>query len=122
MNSCYRAILGISLLDHLPNSELYKRIDQRPLVETIRQRQLRWLGHALRRNETDPAKVFAMWEPEVGHSKAKMGRHKLSWRQYVAGFLAPYRVGLTTKDIEGLVQDRKRLQKIVAVCSSAASE
>lgn len=80
---CYRSILGNSLLEHITNAELYSRAQQQPLTSVIRERQLRWLGHALRRDENEPAHIFALYEPEEGLGRAKPGRPKLSWNHYV---------------------------------------
>ena len=104
---CYRGIIGVSLFDHISNDELYRRVDQRPLVEFVRELQLKWLGHALRRDDNEPSKIFALYEPEEGHGRAKIGRPRLTWCQYIFGILSRYRVGLTTKDIEELARDRK---------------
>ena len=116
---CYRGILGISLYEHMTNQELYQRVGQKSIIEIIRERQLRWLGHALRRKESEPSRVFALYEPEAGHGKPKQGRPKLIWSEYIIRLLAPYRTGLTTRDVESLAQDRKRWKNIVAVCSTA---
>lgn len=116
---CYRGILGLSLFDHISNDQLYQRVNQPPLIEVVRRLQLRWLGHALRRDDLEPAKIFALYEPEEGHGKSKVGRPRLTWSQYVSGILSRYRVGLTKDNIVELARDRKCWQKVVAVCSRA---
>ena len=71
---CLRIILRISLLDRVSNTEIYKRAGLKPIAIMARKRQLKWLGHALRREPDDPAKIFALYEPASSQGRAKPGR------------------------------------------------
>lgn len=119
---CYRIMLGINLAQqHISNAELLARVRQPHLVVAVRRRQLRWLGHVLRRGENEPARIFALYQPEEGHGTAKQGKPKTTWCQYIARILEPHRVGLSAQNIAELAKDRSGWRKIVAVCSSYTS-
>ena len=115
---CHRRILGISLLDHIRNEEIYAQVGQLPLSETAQYRQLSWVGHALRREESLPSRIFALYTPMHGH--AKKGRAKMSYLAYVAKLLIrrgmPER--LTYTEIVELAQDRKRWDSILKLSPS----
>ena len=49
--SCYRHILGVKWHDKISNAIILQMVDQEPLSKTVIQRQLRWLGHVLRRDD-----------------------------------------------------------------------
>ena len=109
---CYRQILGISYLDHISNEEIYRQVEQLPLIRTIQDKQLSWLGHTLRRNKDEPARIFALYEPTIG--KAKRGRPTTSYLQYIKRILAARGVECqTVNEITGLAADRKRWTAIV---------
>ena len=109
---CYRQILGISYLDHISNEEIYRQVEQLPLIRTIQDKQLSWLGHTLRRNKDEPARIFALYEPTSG--KAKRGRPTTSYLQYIKRILAARGVECqTVNEITGLAADRKRWTAIV---------
>ena len=116
---CHRRILGISLLDHIRNEEIYAQVGQLPLSETAQYRQLSWVGHALRREESLPSRIFALYTPTHGH--AKKGRAKMSYLAYIAKLLN--RRGMpewiTETEIVELVQDRKRWDSILKFSPSA---
>ena len=115
---CLRAILRISLLDHITNAELHRRSGLRPIADIARKRQLKWLGHSLRRSPDEPAKIFALYEPTPSQGRAKRGQtaHELLWTRHVKNSLARYRNGLSVEQIEELAKDRKSWTQIVAVC------
>jgi hypothetical protein len=62
--TCYRMWLGMKPVDRIRLDEIYKKVNQKPLIEILRQRQLVWVAHALRRKDNEPAKIFALYEPE----------------------------------------------------------
>jgi hypothetical protein len=83
--NCLRIILGIKRIDKVTNDEIFSKSSSQPLTHTIRQRQLRYLGHALRMEDSEPAKKFALYEPT--HGKRKRGGQSLSFHQYIASIL-----------------------------------
>ena len=52
------------------------------LANTVRKRQLGWLGHVLRRNDDETAKIFALYQPKERHGKHKVGRPQASYYQH----------------------------------------
>jgi hypothetical protein len=48
-SSCFRIMLGIKRIQKVPNAHVYEQIGAEPLIYTVQKRQLRWIGHALRR-------------------------------------------------------------------------
>ena len=109
--------LGISPLDRITNEEVHKRVDQKPIVVTMRQRQLRWLGHALRRNEKDPANIFALYEPSKTLGQTKRGRPVLNYVSYIIGLLFPNKNDVSINEVVNLANDRKLWKSYVAECS-----
>ena len=49
--NCYRIMLNIRRLDKKRNEDIYKMVAQEPLAVIVQQRQLRFLGHCLRKEE-----------------------------------------------------------------------
>jgi hypothetical protein len=86
--SCYRALLGVGRLDKVPNDEILHRVGKPPLINAVRRRQLRWLGHVLRRDEREPARIFALYIPE--HSKAIQKRIKNTLSPLCVAFMNAY--------------------------------
>ena len=85
--SCYRIMLGIKRLDKVTNVAVLERVEQQPLSIAVQQRQLRWLGHALRRGPMEPATIFALYEPAPRHGKTLAGRPPEPYREYVSKLL-----------------------------------
>ena len=84
----------------------------KPLSAILRERQLRYLGHALRLQEGEPAKTFALYDP--AHGRRKQGRPKLAYTKYVASLIADDPAGCTRAEIEQLAQNRTNWRRIVA--------
>ena len=56
---CLRRLLGLSLLDRIPNSVVLARCGQQPMKEQLRLQRLLWLGHLVRMPDTRlPKLVF----------------------------------------------------------------
>ena len=58
--SCYRIMLDIKRIDRVSNATIYDLTQAAPLVENVRTRQLRFLGHVLRLPGDEPCKEYAM--------------------------------------------------------------
>ncbi len=52
--NCYRIILGIKKLDKVSNKRVYEQVGKDQITLQIHQRQLRFVGHSLRRGMTFP--------------------------------------------------------------------
>ena len=64
--TCYRIMLGIKQSrDHVTNERLYQRVNQVPIREMIRERQLKFTGHCIRMPTYEPIKRFVLYESKV---------------------------------------------------------
>jgi hypothetical protein len=112
--SCYRVMLGIKRLDKVANAAVYERVGERPLIIAVQQRQLRWVGHALRREVAEPARIFALYEPAPTHGRVPRGRPPVSYKQYIASLLTSEHKDLTVEAIVTMAQDRREWGKRIA--------
>ena len=71
---CYRIMLNIRRIDRVPNATIYSFTESAPLIERVRLRQLRFLGHVLRLPENEPVRDFVMYVPT--HGRKKPGRQR----------------------------------------------
>ena len=110
---CYRKILGISYLEHITNEEVYSRVEQKPLAETIHLRQLTWVGHALRRPANEPSRIFALYEPT--HGRPKRGQPTINYLNYIGKLLNARGLegSLNENEIASLAQNRKCWDRIL---------
>ena len=67
-------------------SVLINTVYKPPLINTVYKRQLGWLGHVLRRDEREPARIFALYTPE--HGKPKAGKPPLTYLKQTARLLS----------------------------------
>ena len=106
-----RGILGITWRDKVTKEEIRKRTGQTLLVNVIRERRLRWLGHVARMDVARIPKQARQWE--VGF-KRKPGTPRTNWRDVVNKDLQ--RMGLTWEEVEASAQDRQTWRQRVALC------
>ena len=84
--SCYRIMLNIKRIDRVPNATIYNRTETAPLIERVRLRQLRFLGHVLRLPENEPVREFAMYVPDSllnDNQLLEMAQDCHRWRKLV---------------------------------------
>ena len=55
-------MLGIKRLDKVTNREIYNRVKQVPISQTLAKRTLAWIGHMLRPAD-EPIKIYSLYEP-----------------------------------------------------------
>ena len=79
--SYYRIMLNIKRLDCVSNERIYHLTNTQPLINTVRQRQLRFLGHILRMPEEEPCRRYALYVPT--HSRRRPGRQRTSYLSYL---------------------------------------
>ena len=48
-----RWMCGISLRERKTNDELWKMMGIEPVIDVVKRNRLRWLGHVLRKDESD---------------------------------------------------------------------
>ena len=108
-------MLKIRKQDHVTNKAVYDMTGQQPLSDTIHQRKLRWLGHALRKPDDELISQYALYQPTQG--KRKQGRPALLYPQYIARLI--YRdVELTPREIILTAQEKTKWRQIVTDCFS----
>jgi hypothetical protein len=78
--TCLRRILGVFWPQTISNEELYSRTGTTPVSETIKMRRWKWIGHILRREKNNHARVALTWAPE---GKRKRGKPRTTWRRTV---------------------------------------
>lgn len=79
-NRCLRKILRIFWLNRISKRDLSERKRTNSVVEEIKQRSLRWLGHVFRMSPSRIPKVASNWTPP---GKIKPGRPQTTWRRMV---------------------------------------
>ena len=67
--NCYRIILNISKLDREKNEDILKRINKKPIIKIVRNRQLKFLSKILNSNDNVIAKEYILYEPVHGKRK-----------------------------------------------------
>jgi hypothetical protein len=105
--------LGIKMIDRVPNVQIDERSGMRQITCLMRQGQVGFLGHILRRNDIEPSKrVHAV---RVGAwSYRGRGRPSLNYAWYVASFTTDDPESCTRETITSLAQNRKEWGKFVA--------
>jgi hypothetical protein len=69
--SCYRIMLNIMRADHVTNAKVYQMTGSWPLITTVRQRQLRFFGHILRRSEDEPCRSMPFIPRHMAEGKPR---------------------------------------------------
>ena len=75
---------NIKRTDKVSNERVYQLTGQAPLVKQIQQRQLRFIGHCLRRDPKELVNQYALYTPKETHGKRRRGRPKMSYADYLA--------------------------------------
>ena len=107
-------MLGISRKDHVTNVSVYQTVNECPLSNTVKARQLKWLGHTLRRDPNDLVNEFALYHPTHGHRRR--GGHKRLYHQYITRvFNSEFQ--LTPAELRLAAQDKEDWREsLVAAC------
>ena len=113
----YRLMLGIKRTNRVSNNQIYEITGQAPLVQLIKQRQLRFIGHCLRKPPTELVNQYALYTPKANHGHRGRGRPKMTYLNYIAG-LINNEVLPTEQEIRNLAANRDGWKKIVADCKS----
>ena len=110
--SCYRIMLNIRRRDHVTNNTIYTMTNTKPLIQRLRERQLRFLGHILRMPEEEPARRYALYIP--AHGKRRPGRPRTSYLTYIQHILGDDEGMLQTNQIATLAKDRSAWRNLVS--------
>ena len=115
---CLRRILKIRWEQHVTNREVNKRAGACCIVEEIKKRRRRWLGHVLRMSKTRPTHVALRLMPP---GKRRRGRPLGTWRRTIEEEIK--KAGKTWQEIEQMAQDREEWRGFVsALCSTRSEE
>ena len=76
----------------MTNEEPYKNLDQRPVSEEIKRRQLKFIGHCLRVTAEEPANIYALYESRMN----KTGRPNAKYIEQISEGTRDKKIRLTT--------------------------
>ena len=101
--SCLRTILDVDRDDRVTNDEVYSRTDMHPLSYTIQQRQLKFLGHSIRRPAEHYVSMYALYNPT--HGRPSRGQPPTLYPKYISKLLNPT-FPITPEEIRRAASDR----------------
>ena len=110
-------MLNIKRIDSVSNATVHDLTQAAPLVENVRTRQLRILGHVLRLPDDESCKEYALYIPT--HGKRKPGRQRTLFLTYIQHLLAATDNMIGPNKLSELAQDRYGWTKIVVACFAA---
>ena len=109
--TCYRYILHINQeRDHVTNEDLLMRVNEHELMAEVKKRQLKKLGHNLRKPPTSLANIYALYVPP--HGRRNAGRQRSSFADYIATTLHP-QIRPTEMEIRRNATDRKNWSAMI---------
>jgi hypothetical protein len=108
VNKCMRRIMKIYWPNCISNHDLLQLTHQKILQNEIREKKWRWIGHTLRKPESDIVRMSFEWNPPGSRN---CGSPRLTWRRSVEReYLKTERTWL---QIKRLAQDRQRWREFV---------
>ena len=114
VNGSLRRILGIKWFDRITNASVWERTTHIPIEQEIRKRRWRWIGHTLRKPNTNLTRQALTWNPQGARQR---GRPKNTWRREVEKDVK--RIGKNWKSLEMIARDRKTWKELVnGLCST----
>ena len=114
INKCLRKILGIHWPATIRNEELWSRTGQKEVRLEVQNRKWKWIGHILRREESNITKQALSWNPQ---GRRKVGRPRNTWRRSVHA--EAHIAGKSWNEVKHLAQNRTRWRCFIeALCSS----
>ena len=108
INRCLQKILKIKWQEKARNEKLWKKTQQRSIVEEIRQRRWRWIGHTLRKPGNNITRHALQWNLQGTRSR---GRPCETWKRCVGNELLNIRH--TWGELPQITQDRQRWKSLV---------
>ena len=93
--SCLRIILGVSRTNYVSNKEVYDRTGIVPLSQSVKARQIRFLGHCLQCPQEDLVSNYALYHPT--HGRPRPGGHKILLNKHAAKLINPENPPFHTK-------------------------
>jgi len=110
---CLRIILCVSRKDHVRSEEIYDRTGTVPLSQSVKARQIRFLGHCLRRHQEDLISKYALNHPTYG--KPRPGGRKVLFNGYAAKLINPEYLPFL-HEIRKMAQDREAWKRVEDDC------
>ena len=88
VNTCLRQILRIIWRPGtISNKELWRRTQQRPIPDAIKERKWRWVGHTLRQDPTSITRQALDWNTQ---GKRRRCRPSTTWKRSLDNELRTY--------------------------------
>ena len=114
--TCYRLILNIDQSeDHISNDQLYKLVDQPAISDTIRKRQLQYVGHCLRMDPEEPANIYSLYLSKMKES-GQIGRPKHTYYEQIARHLCSDKeIKPSLDQIKVWAKDKRSWNKLLVV-------
>lgn len=113
--NCYRIMLGIKKLDKISNEAVYSKVSRNQLALQVQQRQLRFVGHSLRRPENHQINQYVLYAPNERHGARRRGRPRTLYHTYI-GKLINSDTPPTVDEMRKTAQDKAKWRKFVADC------
>ena len=118
VNTCLRQILRIRWPNTISKEELWRRTQQRPIPEIIKERKRRWVGHNLLRDPTSITRHALDWNPQ---GTRRRGSPTTTWRRSLDTELRTCRI--SWGEAKHKAQDRTGWKTVVnALCSGRDEE
>ena len=114
--SCYRIMLNIKRIDRVTNAHIYSLTNTSPLIDRVRVRQLKFLGHILRLPDEELCKLYALYIPT--HGKRRRGRQRTLFPRYIQHLFGDTNDMLSQGQLTSMAQDRCNWRKLVVACSA----
>ena len=112
---CLRRILHIWWELRVTNKEVARRTGINCIVEEVKRRRWRWLGHVLRMNRSRHPFIALTWNPQ---GQRHRGRPQGTWRRTIEE--ERKEAGKTWNELQWLAQDRNLWRNFVgALCSQS---
>ena len=110
---CLRRILRIRWEHRVTNKEIARRTGINCIVEEVKRRRWRWLGHILRMSRSRHPHIALTWNPQ---GKRRRGKPQGTWRRTIEEERRS--TGKTWNELHWLAQDRDEWRIFVgALCS-----
>ncbi|CAF1058139.1 unnamed protein product [Brachionus calyciflorus] len=98
---------------HMTNEELYRKVQQRQIIEEIRKRKLKFVGHCLRMPPEEPANIYALYQAKI-HERNKIGRPSAQYIEQISKFFTnDNKVKLIPAEITKSAIDKESWNKLI---------
>ena len=113
INGCLRKILKISWQDRVKNEDIWERTKQRPIIEEIKTRRWRWIGHTLRKPASSTTRQALQWNPQGARRR---GRPRETWKRCIERDMK--QMGHGWSGLGKIAQDRRTWKSLIRVLYS----